>query len=123
MTAQDFIKNYIMHDSLIDNVEILDKGKTIVLWVDFSYWMQEEYKEGDPDTGKLKITFYDVEDYSIPENVNWDDTSILDSYISGETVILNLENEMAFLRNDVTNSFLVLSICSNRILVETIDRT
>ena len=112
-----------MHDSLIDNVEILDKGKTIVLWVDFSYWMQEEYKEGDPDTGKLKITFYDVENYSIPENVNWDDTSILDSYISGETVILNLENEMAFLRNDVTNSFLVLSICSNRILVETIDRT
>ena len=116
MTAHDFVKNYYMHDSLIDNVEVLDNGRTIVLWVDFSYWMQEEYKEGDPDTGKLKITFYDVENYSIPENVNWTEISILDSF--------DLEGKVKFnMVNDDTDDFLVLSICSNRILVEALDRT
>lgn len=123
MTAHDFVKNYNMHDSLIDNVEILDNGKTIVLWIDFSYWMQEDYKDGDPDTGKLKITFYDVEDYSIPENVNWDDISVFSSHVSGETVTFYLINDMADLRNDMAGDFLVLSICSNRILVEAVDHT
>ncbi|MDO4841008.1 MAG: hypothetical protein Q3990_10100 [Desulfovibrionaceae bacterium] len=123
MTAHDFVKNYYMHDSSIDNVEVLDNGRTIVLWVDFSYWMQEEYKDGDPENGTIKITFYDVSDYTIPENVNWDEIGVFSSYVSGETVIFNLENDMAYLRSGVVGDFLELSICSNRILVEAVDPT
>ncbi len=114
MTAHDFVKNYYMHDSLIDNIEVLDNGRTIVFWVDFSYFMQEEYKDGDPDTGTLKITFCDVSDYSIPENVNWEDTSILDSFDLGQKVKFNIVN-------DDTDDFIEVIICSNRILVEAVD--
>ena len=56
MTALDFVKKYIMHDSLISSVEVLDVGRTIVLLIDFAFWMQVGYNETDPETGILKAT-------------------------------------------------------------------
>lgn len=113
MTARDFVKNYILHDSLIDSVEVLDDGMTIILLIDFAFWMQPGYRETDPETGALKVTFRDVAKCNLPENINWDETSILDTTVSGETVTFKL-------LNDMTDAYSELTIRSNNILAEII---
>ena len=94
MTITDFVANYIMHDSLIDRVEILENGSTIILWIDFAFWMQNWYKETDPETGMLKVTFQGVSNYLIPANADWNDISILEAKIDGDHVIFALINDM-----------------------------
>ena len=116
MTALDFVKNYIMHDSLIDSVEILDAGRTIVLLIDFAFWMQSGYNETDSETGLLKVTFSNVSDYSIPEGADWNEISILEAVASGNTVKFSL-------MNDMTDAYLELSICSKHIVAEKFNRT
>lgn len=118
MTARDFVKNYILHDSLIDSVEVIDDGMTIILLIDFAFWMQPGYRETDPETGALKVTFRDVSKCDVskcnlPENINWDEISILDTTVSGETVTFKL-------LNDMTDAYSELTICSNNILAEAI---
>ncbi len=116
MTAHDFVKNYIMHDSLIDSVEVLNGGRTIVILIDFAFWMQVGYNETDPETGTLKVTFSNVSNYIIPENIDWNEISILETAASGNTVKFNL-------MNDMTDAYIELSICSGHIVVEKLNRT
>jgi hypothetical protein len=111
MTAQDFVKNYIMHDSLIDNIEISDHGTKIIMLIDFAFWMQAGYDDTDPETGPLKITFRDVSESNIPNNINWDEISILETESSNGTVTFKLINDM-------TDAYLDLNIQSNNISVE-----
>jgi hypothetical protein len=115
MTALDFVKKYIMHDSLISSVEVLDVGRTIVLLIDFAFWMQVGYNETDPETGILKVTFSDVTDYNIPEDVDWNEISILEATASGNTVKFSL-------MNDMTDVYLELIICSGHIVAEKLNR-
>jgi hypothetical protein len=115
MTAQEFVRKYILHDSLIESVEVLSGGKTIVLMIDFAFWMQPGYNTANPETGTLKVTFDDVSECSIPENVKWNEISILDAVASGNTVKFSL-------MNDMTDACSELTICSNRILAEKLNR-
>ncbi len=110
MTTNDFVANYIMHDSLIDKVEILENGSTIVLWIDFAFWMQSGYNEKDPETGTIKVTFHGVTNCLIPENVNWDEISILDMKMNGDSIIIALINDM-------TDDFLEIIINANHVTV------
>ena len=111
MTAQEFAQKYIMHDSLIESVEILNGGREIVLMIDFAFWMQVGYNPADPETGPLKVTFNDVSEFSIPENAKWNEISILDAAASGNTVKFSLINDM-------TDDCLKLTICSDHITAE-----
>ena len=115
MTAQEFAQKYIMHDSLIESVEILNGGREIVLMIDFAFWMQIGYNAADQETGPLKVTFNDVSEFSIPENVKWNEISILDAAASGNTVKFSL-------MNDMTDACSELTICSSRILAEKLNR-
>ena len=115
MTAQEFVRKYILHDSLIESVEVLNDGRTIVVMIDFSFWMQPGYNAADPETGTLKVTFNDVSESSIPQNVKWNEVSILDAAASGNTVKFSL-------MNDMTDACSELTICSSRILAEKLNR-
>ena len=114
MTIKDFVANYIMHDSLIDKVEILENGSTIVLWIDFAFWMQEDYNENDPETGSLKVTFKNVIHYMIPENVNWDEISILESKTDGDYIKFALINDM-------TDDYLEISIKADSVFTAVVE--
>ena len=113
MTAKDFVNNYVMHDSLIDNVEILYGGDTVVLWVDFAFWMQKGYNEADPETGMLKVTFSGVSKCIIPEDVNWNEISILETCIDNGNIKFSL-------MNDMTDAYLEIIISSDNVTVESI---
>ena len=110
MTISDFAANYIMHDSLIEKIEIYENESRIVLWIDFAFWMQNGYSEKDPETGIIKVTFYGVSDYRIPENVNWDEISILEMKQEERGV------KFAFV-NDITDDYLELHIHAEHVSV------
>ena len=111
MTGSEFIAHYIMHDSLIDSVEVQDEGTRIVLMIDFAFWMQNGYKESDPETGSIKVTFNNVSFYDIPDDADWNEISIL------ETRLENGQIKFA-LMNDMTDDYLELVIESNNVEVE-----
>ena len=110
MTSSEFVSNYIMHDSLIDRVQILENGSTIVLWIDFAFWMQNGYNEKDPETGIIKVTFHGVTNRVIPENVNWDEISILEMKMDGDNIVFALVNDM-------TDDYLEIIINANHVTV------
>jgi len=114
MKITDFVAKYIMHDSLIDKVAILENGTTIVLWIDFAFWMQNGYYEKDPETGIIKVTFHDVSEYIIPENVNWDEISILEMKDDGDGIKFALIN-------DITDDYLEINIKTDHVSVEVED--
>ncbi len=111
MTGSEFVANYIMHDSLINSVVVQDDGTRVVLEIDFAFWMQEGYKESDPETGLIKVTFNDVSNYDVPEDADWNEISIL------ETSLENGRIKFA-LMNDMIDDYLELIIESNVIDVE-----
>ncbi len=93
----------IMHDSLIDNVEVFDNSTKVKIWIDFVFWMQSGYNESDPETGILIVTFDKVIDYTIPENANWNAISILETSMDQSYVKFSLIN-------DLTDDYLELKI-------------
>ncbi len=111
MTGSEFVANYIMHDSLIDSVVVQDDGTRVVLVIDFAFWMQEGYKESDPETGMIKVTFNDVSYYSIPDDADWNEISILETHLENGQVKFAL-------MNDMTDDYLEIIIESSSVDVE-----
>lgn len=109
MKAFEFISNYILHDSLIDSVEVVDDN-TIVMSIDFAFWMQNDYDESMPETGVIKVTFNDVSQYSIPQDVDWNELSILEAKLENNSIKF-------LLMNDMTDESLEISIHSNSVAV------
>ena len=76
MTIHDFLSTYYLHDSLIE--KIIYENNTVELTIDFCFWMQEGYREGDPETGIIHLRFPDVSNMSGPIG-DIDDYSILET--------------------------------------------
>ncbi len=93
MTGAEFAANYVMHDSLIENVEAIDGGAGLVLTIDFAFRMQRGYRDADPETGAITVTFQNVKSYDLPRNVLWDEISILETTERDGTVTFVLLNE------------------------------
>lgn len=108
MNASEFVSNYNMHDSLIDQVLVNADNANIDIWIDFAFWMQKNYLDTDPETGTLKVTFSNVSAYTIPNDVDWNAISILGTRIDEGNIIFSLINDM-------TDDCLEISICSNDI--------
>ena len=68
MTIAEFEKKYYLHDSSIDKIDYDAENRTLRLEIDFCFWMQNWYNEGEPSNGKIavnfdNVTFYEYEDY------------------------------------------------------------
>ena len=77
MNAKEFVSGYIMHDSIIDAIKVDQERKAITMMIDFAFWMQREYQEGNPETGPLAIIFHNVTEYECPEALPFGEISIL----------------------------------------------
>ena len=64
------------------------------LLIDFAFWMQEHYREGDPETGLIKVVFKNVRSFQIPPNTEWGETSILEMGEEDRYVRFWLINDM-----------------------------
>lgn len=111
MTGKEFVEKYNLHDSLIDRVDICEEGSLIILWLDFAFWMQTGYHDCDPETGTLKVSFTNVSNYEIPDDVDWNEISILEATIENNAIKLAL-------LNDVTDQYLEIVISASEVEAE-----
>ncbi len=63
MKILDFIKAYNFHDSLLENYNYNAERKELIFEIDFCYWAQESFKDGDEENGSIKVIFYEVSDF------------------------------------------------------------
>lgn len=68
MTLAEFEEKYYLHDSSIDEIEYDAENRTLRLKIDFCFWMQNWYNEGELPNGFIavtfdNVTFYEYEDY------------------------------------------------------------
>ena len=59
MTIESFVKHYNLHDSYITSVEYSVDSHCVLLFIDFAFWMQESYKDGEPENGIIQVEFQD----------------------------------------------------------------
>lgn len=111
MTLEQFVNDYNMHDSLIDSLSVEDNGTTIRMIIDFAFWMQNHYQEGDPETGLLEVCFLNVSKYDHPENLPLEEISILKTSLKGNAIVFSL-------LNDVTDEYLEIEIVADQITVK-----
>ena len=71
MKIQEFVSNYIMHDSLIESIEKESNNTTIIMVINFAFWMQKSYEENDPETGLLKVIFHNVSEFIVNDTINF----------------------------------------------------
>ena len=63
MKITDFIRDFNLHDSLLENCIYNFDSKELCFEIDFCYWAQKNYKNGDTDNGIVNIRFFDVYEF------------------------------------------------------------
>jgi hypothetical protein len=63
VTITNFLKKYNLHDSLLEKIDVYPEQQTLVLTVDYCYWQQNEYRDGEAETGIVIITFSGVKEF------------------------------------------------------------
>lgn len=61
MTVAEFIRSYNLHDSLLKSIWVNNEQNTVRLDIDLCYWLQPEYRDGDPESGMVYALFTGVE--------------------------------------------------------------
>ena len=64
MTIKDFAEKYNLHDSGIEKIFYDAENKKLVLTIEFCFWMQEWFIEGELKNGSIEVTFENVSFYS-----------------------------------------------------------
>ena len=86
MTLQEFEKKYCLHDSYIENMKYSEDTAVLSLTINFAFWMQEDYVEGEDETGRIRVDFSHVTGYSCEGDPAGRFVSILDGAASGDSL-------------------------------------
>ena len=91
MTITELTKTYNFHDSLITGITHDDLLDQLVISIEFSFWAQEGFKEGMPETGMIKLVFHEVEEFDCAGlSGEIDYFSILDAIADNNKLSLNI---------------------------------
>ena len=63
MTLEEFQERYYFHDSDIQSLTYDADSSTLTLVIDFAFWMQISFIEGQEETGLIEVTFRNVSSY------------------------------------------------------------
>ncbi len=64
MSINEFFDKYNLHDSYVEKVSYDDTIQNLLLLVNFAFWLQDDYVDGDPENGELQVVFNNVSLYS-----------------------------------------------------------
>lgn len=105
MKLTEFKRRYNLIGSLLENI-IVDKGvNSVTLEIDFCYWQQADFVDGNKETGIVKLCFSECGDYNISNHkINSDE--IVDVEITDDTIDICVEN-------DLTNDYYHIIISSS----------
>ena len=115
MSIKDFIKQHNLIGSLLESISVNKEDNSICLEIDYCYWQQSNYKEGDEETAILLFLFENCSSYSFDDHaINSDEivkTEIVDdgldicveSDLTGDYhhIIINAQN-VTMIRNERT---------------------
>lgn len=86
MKITELTKKYNLIGSLLENIYVDESKKTITLEIDFCYWLQHSYRDGDKETGMISLVFSEYSQCDIDQHTinsdeivkveTFDDTSI-----------------------------------------------
>lgn len=114
MTLEEFKSKYYLHDSFIERMYYSADNSTLTLVVNFAFWMQNNYMQGDDENGLIEVTFYDVSNYECKHgDPTGDFVGILDAQVANNTLTLSL-------LDDETGDYLELNITSTSVEVKII---
>lgn len=91
MTLQELQRNYYFHDSCPSSIIYDPEQQTLTIQMDFCFWAQEGYKEGEPENGPLTLTFHDVSGYEGPTGGS-DCWGILDAECDGDGFFISMDD-------------------------------
>ena len=86
MTINEFIKQHNLIGSLLESISANDIEKSLCLEIDYCYWQQSNYHEGDEETGIVIFEFENCTSYAFDDHpLNSDEivkVEILDNEIN-----------------------------------------
>ncbi len=94
MLIKEFVKKHNLHDSLLESIEADKATKTVKLTVDYCYWQQADYCEGQTETGIVHILFSDVSNIIFDEHTLCSDAILSCSCHQENTFVLNTESDI-----------------------------
>lgn len=94
MTIINFIKMHNLHDSLLEKVDVYPERQAVVLTVDYCYWQQNEYRDGDAETGIVTITFSGVKDFCYDDHKLNSDEIIACTVDSGDRLVMQVASDI-----------------------------
>ena len=92
MNVKDFLNKYELHDSIIENIEYDVNKRMLFMELDFCFWMQKDFQDGDMETGKMILQFLDVNQYDGLQGVI-DSFSILDVNILDDVMVFSIMDD------------------------------
>lgn len=63
MTIKEFAANYYLHDSFIESLTYDTTNATLVITINFAFWMQKDFREGEKENGLIEVTLHNVTSY------------------------------------------------------------
>jgi len=114
MKIDEFITNYNLHDSLLEDIKYDISNNIVLLIVDFCYWQQNNYKNETPETGTIIIEFSETTELLYePYKINSDE--ILKVYSNKENTITIM------VYNDLSEECKEITIKANNVRIRMID--
>ncbi len=109
MNTKNFVENYNLHGSLLENIEYDSERQTVKLTVEFCCWLQDNYKEGTSETGIIEINFINVSNFEYsPYKINSDEFT---------NVILEDKTIKFTLFNDIEDNYKNIYITCNEVKI------
>jgi hypothetical protein len=68
MTINEFVKQHNLSGSLLESISVNDSEKSLCLEIDYCYWKQANYHEGDEETAILLFSFENCSSYSFDDH-------------------------------------------------------
>ena len=95
MTLKEFEKEYCLHDSYIESMQYNEDKATLSLIINFAYWMQANYVEGEEETGLIEVSFSQVTGYSCEGDPAGRFVGILNAEALGDSFVIRLLDDMS----------------------------
>ena len=106
MTISEFVKRHNLTGSLLEKISVNDNEKSLCLEIDYCYWQQANYHEGDEETGIVIFKFENCTSYAFDDH-----TLNSDEIVKVETLDNGLD---ICVESDLTGEYHHIRInCSN----------
>ena len=115
MTLKEFESRYQLHDSYIESMRYDENSTTLTLVIDFAFWMQKDFKEGDEENGLIEVVFHNVKEHECDNgDPAGDFVSILGAKADENSLIISLID-------DECNDYMELRVIAENVEVKKVN--